>query len=411
MVNGAWRLSRAVLVAGLLACGCLPLRDLDSAAAGPATGGAGGGRGSGGASSTDDVAMGGAADGSDDAVADTGPGAGGVPAAGGASGAPGAGGAGAVAFAGDAGGGPEARDAAGGAIGTGGQGGVSGAGGTSSSLDGGASKGGSGGTSTGPAPDLPDIANSPVQGEITYSAGASWDIDGTQWPAFEVHTPTASYWLVKQAAAIVSIVDSVGQQWINFSSGFRPNRGVPNLGGCCQPGNPAKLGLPTMTTQIDPAFTVTSTHLRLVSKAADESYWLVWDFFLTHVTVTINRAQSAFGFTYRGVPGGSLTSTDRLVLSSGASQSATVPWTGDLPGTAEWAYLSDPTEQESLFLIQHTGDNVPESYQIADGDSAMFVFGGGHLTQTPVRFSLGLINAPDDKSVRDRITFVVGATP
>ena len=114
---------------------------------------------------------------------------------------------------------------------------------------GGSSQGGAAGaagTTGGPAPDLPDIDNSPVQGAITYSAGASWDIDGTQSPAFEIHTPTASYWLVKADAAIVSISDSSQLQWINFSSGFRPNRGVPNLGGCCQPGNPTKLKLPMM---------------------------------------------------------------------------------------------------------------------------------------------------------------------
>ena len=268
---------------------------------------------------------------------------------------------------------------------------------------------GGGGTTGLVAPDLPDINDSPVLGDITYSAGASWDIDGDQWPAFEIHTPTASYWLVKSDAAIVSINDTTGLQWINFSSGFRPNRGVPNLGGCCQPGNPAKLGLPTMTTEIDPSFTVTSNHLRLISKADDGSYWLVWDFFLTHFTLTINRAGKAFGFTYRGVPGGAFNADDQLVLSSGTIRSATTSYSGDLPGPSEWVYLSHPAAKQSLFLIQHSDDALPETYQIADGDSAMFVFGGGKITQTPLRFSLGLVNSCDDQVVRARITFVQNA--
>jgi hypothetical protein len=277
---------------------------------------------------------------------------------------------------------------------------------------GGSSQGGAAGaagTTGGPAPDLPDIDNSPVQGAITYSAGASWDIDGTQSPAFEIHTPTASYWLVKSAAAIVSITDSSQLQWINFSSGFRPNRGVPNLGGCCQPGNPTKLKLPMMSTEVDPAFTVTSSHLRLISKSTDNSYQLVWDFFVTHFTLTINQAANAFGFTYRGVPGGALGADDQLFLSSGTTQSASLSYSGDLPGPAEWAYLTHPATQHSLFVMQHSDDALPEAYQVADGDTGMFVFGSGKITQQPIRFSLGLIDSCDDPTVRARIDFIRNA--
>ena len=434
--------SKLTIVVALLSCWCTPLRDLDRAASG--RGGSSGGAvglGSGGTQKGTGGAAG--ADKSDASIATGGTGV--------ADGATGAGGAtttgGATATGGTAAtGGATATDAAmatggtaatGGATATGGgltTGGVVGTGGTRDA----GSSGGLGGTLTGTggkstatggssggggtstvdgaagttglvAPDLPDIYDSPVQGDITYSAGASWDIDGAQWPAFEIHTPTASYWLVKSAAAIVSINDTSGLQWINFSSGFRPNRGVPNLGGCCQPGDPAKLGLPTMTTEIDPLFTVTSNHLRLISKSDDGSYWLVWDFFQTHFTLTINRAAKAFGFTYRGVPGGAFGSADQLVLSSGTMRSATLSYSGDLPGPSEWAYFSHPVVQQSLFLIQHSDDTLPDTYQIADGDSAMFVFGGGKITQTPIRFSLGLVNSCDDQVVRDRITFVQNA--
>jgi hypothetical protein len=318
-------------------------------------------------------------------------------------------------------GGDSSVDAAGGASPSGGVTGSGGIGlgtGGSATLTGGSSgQGGSSqngtagaaGTTGGLAPDLPDINDSPVQGAITYSAGASWDIDGTQWPAFEIHTPTASYWLVKSDAAIVSITDSSQLQWINFSSGFRPNRGVPNLGGCCQPGDPAKLKLPMMSTEVDPSFTVTSSHLRLISKSADNAYQLVWDFFLTHFTLTVNQAANAFGFTYRGVPGGTLGSADQLVMSNGTAQSALVSYSGDLPGPAEWAYLSHPATQHALFVMQHSDDALPETYQVADGDTGMFVFGSGKITQLPIRFSLGLIDSCDDPTVRARIDFIRNA--
>jgi hypothetical protein len=263
------------------------------------------------------------------------------------------------------------------------------------------------------AMDLPDLTNSPVQGAITYSAGASWDIDGVQWPAFEVHTPTANYWLVKSAAAIVSITDTSGLQWIGYSSGYRSLAGVPNLGGCCESGDPTKLGLPTMSTVLDQQAT-TSTHLRLVSKPVDgDYYWVVWDFFLTHVTVTVNRANAPFGFTYYGVPGGNLDSTDQLVLSTGVAQSAMNPAKQDLPGPAEWAYLSDPVQSVALFLIQHTDDALDETYSVASpqNSSARFVFGSGAITSTPVRFSLGLIDSADYSVVSERVAYIVESIP
>jgi len=372
----------------LLCASCMPLHDLDKASAG--SGGAGG------SSETSAMNHEGGVDSPNDRPSvplEAGAGDGSVDAAGGASPSGGATGSGGVTGSGGIG------------LGTGGSatltGGSSGQGGSS---HGGTS--GAAGTTGGPAPDLPDIADSPVQGAITYSAGASWDIDGTQWPAFEIHTPTASYWLVKSDAAIVSITDSAQLQWINFSSGFRPNRGVPNLGGCCQPGDPAKLNLPMMSTEVDPSFTVTSSHLRLISRSADNAFQLVWDFFLTHFTLTVNQAAGAYGFTYRGVPGGTFDSADQLVMSNGTTQSALVSYSGDLPGPAEWAYLSHPAAKHSLFVMQHSDDALPETYQVADGDTGMFVFGSGKITQLPIRFSLGLIDSCDDPTVRARIDFV-----
>lgn len=300
--------------------------------------------------------------------------------------------------------------------GSGGMGGKTGVGGTTAT--GGTlvatATGGTGTTTATIAPDLPDLPNSPVQGFITYSSGASWDIDGVQAPAYRIETPTATYFLVKDAAAIVSIDDQSNMPWIAFSSGYRPNRGVPNLGGCCQPGNPTKLGLPVMSTEVD-LKSVTSTHLRLNSKSVgNDDYWLVWDFYVTHVTVTVNRSKVAFGFTYHGVPGSNLDPEDQLVLSTGTARSASNAFAEDLPGPVEWAYLTNPGGASpigSLFVIQHQDDNVAESYLVADGNSSKFTFGGGKLTTTPIRFSLGLINSVDHTKVSERVAFVVSATP
>jgi len=202
-------------------------------------------------------------------------------------------------------------------------------------------------------------------------------------------------------------------QWIGYSSGYRSFAGVPNLGGCCESGDPTKLGLPTMATVLD-AQATTSTHLRLVPKPVDgDYYWVVWDFFLTHVTVTVNRAKAPFGFTYYGIPGGNLDSTDQLVLSTGVAQSATSPAKLDLSGLAEWVYLSDPVQNVALFLIQHTDDALDETYSVASplNSSARFVCRSGAMTNTPIRFSLGLIDSADYSVVSERVAYVLGAIP
>lgn len=270
-------------------------------------------------------------------------------------------------------------------------------------------------TSGGIAANLVELTNSPVEGAINLSGG-NWDIYGVQQDAFRIETPTATYFVVKSVAAIASLADQNGVLWLNFSWAFVPNRGIPNLGGCCQLVPPSGSGQPEMTTVLDTQ-SETSTHVRLVSRPKDgDYYWLVWDFFLTHMTLTINRSEEPYGFTFDGVPGNVLEASDQLVLSTGVKQKATTTYSGDLPGPVEWAYLTNPGESKpgSLFLIQHGDDNLPEAYSVTDASGtkgSRFVFGGGQITTTPLRFSLGLIDSVDDTTISERISYVIENTP
>jgi hypothetical protein len=253
------------------------------------------------------------------------------------------------------------------------------------------------------AADLPDdLRNAPVSGEITFSDEAEWEVDGVFEPTFEIHTPTASYWIAKPLGTMVSLEDrsaTPGGQWIAFSSGFRPLRGVPAF---ATP--PA-----TRVTTVRDEESTTPTHLRLTSVSLDGSWQWVWDFYVTHVTFTINRAPGPIGFNYRGVPGGSLGAEDQLVLSDGTAQSARNSFSGDLPGPSEWAYIADTTLNRSIFLIQHTDDTLAERYQVRDNDSAFFSFGNGQITSLPMRFSLGLIASTSQATVSARANFVTSA--
>ena len=251
------------------------------------------------------------------------------------------------------------------------------------------------------AASLPDdLVNAPVTGEITYSEEASWEVDGVFRPTFEVHTPTGSYWIVKSLGTMVSMQDAYAgrAQWIDFSSGFRPLRNIPAF--TTPPAD--------VSTTLD-GDSQTPTHLRLTSTSTDAAWQWVWDIYITHVTLTINRAPTPIGFSYRGVPAGTLGTEDQLIQSDGTAQSARNSFSGELPGPAEWVYIADTAAARSLFLVQHTDDALPERFQVRDNDSAMWIFGDGAITTLPIRFSLGLIDSVEHARVAERVQFVAGA--
>jgi hypothetical protein len=256
---------------------------------------------------------------------------------------------------------------------------------------------------TGPAPALPDdLIDAPVSGEIVFSDDAEWEVDGVFQPTFEIHTPTASFWVVKPLGTIVSIEDTAATpaQWIAFSSGFRPLRGVPSF--------PSPPTATTVSTVRD-LDSQTPTHVRLTAESADGAWQWVWDFYVTHVTFTINRAPAPFGFAYQGVPGGSLGAEDRLISNEGVSQGARSSFNADLAGPVEWAYLADTDLGRSLFAIQHGDDALPEHYQVRDNDTALLLFGNGQIEQLPMRFSLGIIPSVQQAAVSARVEFIAGA--
>jgi hypothetical protein len=152
----------------------------------------------------------------------------------------------------------------------------------------------------------------------------------------------------------------------------------------------------------------TPTHVRLTAVSDDELWQWVWDFYVTHVTFTINRAPVPYAFAYQGVPGGVLGAEDRLVSSDGTAQGARSSFNADLPGPIEWAYLADTTLARSLFAIQHQDDTLAERYVVRDNDTSLLSFGNGQIQALPMRFSLGLIRSTNHASVSARVEFVAG---
>ncbi len=256
----------------------------------------------------------------------------------------------------------------------------------------------------GDAAELPiDLPGNPVAGTFTVAVDAEWEVNGEFVPTFEIISPSASYWLVKPLGMIVSIMDAAStdaRQWIDYSSGFRPLRGLPSFG-------TFDLSEPMTTTADDES--QSPTHLRIHSVSESGSWRLVYDFYPTHVTLTVNAAPTPYGIAYRGVPAGLLDTTDQFVFADGSSLDGMVSSVDDLLGPVEWAYIADPVVGRSLFLIQHGDDDLTDRYQVKDNDSAMFSFGDGELTRLPMRFSFGLIESVDHEVVASRAAFVIDA--
>jgi hypothetical protein len=252
------------------------------------------------------------------------------------------------------------------------------------------------------------LADSPVAGDMSVSADATWQVNGLPEPAFQVVTPSATYFLLKKSGMLVSMVDtfgSSGKDWISYSDSFRPQRGLPKFGGCCQLGAAAQ-----MTTTLDSA-SHTTGHVRLLSISADEGWNLVWDFYRSHVTLTVNRAAQPFSFNYRGAPGGLLDSSDRIVFSSGESHAALdAVLTTKLPGEVQWLYLADDARERSLFALQFAADSMTDAYSVADMDTAVLTLGNARLN-APLRFSFGLIDSTVHSAVEARVNYVISATP
>jgi len=380
-------LAFGVLLAQVAFSGCLPLNDLDLAKSGSA--GAGGfamkaEASSGGSRSTTPIASGGGGFGGEDAslpragssgTPDAGPDAEGVATNEGGTSDPG-----------------PTTQAGGSAVGGSAGGGSAGGGGTGGS-------GGSGGSSLLLAEMPNDLPNAPVVGTITCWPG-TYTIGSVIQNTYEVETPTAIYTILRSSGNIIDLNDKTSDsrlQWVGISD-YRPKRGVGLTT------NPQ----PAMTTTLDQD-SVTAKHVRLAAQSVAGDFSWVWDFYVTQATLTVTKAGAPFGFTYRGTPGGSLGSSDRLGLSSGAVQSATDSYSGDLPGPAEWAYVFDLTLGHSLFLIQHLDDGLGDRYDAKDADSATFTFGDGKISGLPARFSAGLIGSATFSAVQARVAYVVHA--
>ncbi len=212
--------------------------------------------------------------------------------------------------------------------------------------------------------------------------------------SFKISTSTGSYFFQKEAGAFSSMLDTQGNDWIDYhptGNAAGNYRGIPNLvypEGHFHPGSTSALS--TIVNQGPLKVTVRST-------TTDGLWQLTWEFYPNTATMTMLAAAKTYWFLYEGTPGGKLeTATDFMVRSNGVSNLLSQPWDGDIAGD-EWVYFADPTVGKSLFLAHHEGDSAFDSYRPMNGQMTVFGFGrkqtglNSYMNQTPAHFTIGLI--------------------
>ena len=216
--------------------------------------------------------------------------------------------------------------------------------------------------------------------------------------SFLISTNSADYNYQKISGGFSSIVDSNGNDWLNYhpSGGSAGNfRGIPNLvppwdGGHFHPGT---------TTSISTLIHQGSLKATIQSVTTDGLWEVQWEFFPQFARMSVILADKNFWFLYEGTPGGLLDANDFVVRPDGTETAYTAGWNGDL-SPQEWVYFTDTQVGKSIFLAHHEDDNAVDSYRQKDNQMTVFGFGrdGSESLidkQQPHHFTIGLTDTTD----------------
>lgn len=226
---------------------------------------------------------------------------------------------------------------------------------------------------------------------------------------FKIETPAATYYLDKLGAAIASLVDRDGHDWISFrsepmSKGSGEFRGFPNAvghraGAYFHPLNRHTSAANTRVEHESP------TRVSIVAESGNGMWAGRYEFFATHCTFTMTKMppDGSYWVLYEGTPGGTCEDADWWMTSAVKErQPLTTNHEGDIPAP-EWIAFGDPKLPRALFVFNHQDDDRPDrSYQ---QQRQMTVFGFGrhrgekHLTTVPRSFSIGLVESTDHAAI------------
>jgi hypothetical protein len=216
--------------------------------------------------------------------------------------------------------------------------------------------------------DGPDAPPAPAQPALVSVTQGVVD-EGQQ--SLRIDASSSSWFYHLQGGGFSSIVDSDGNDWLNYNQTFGSAgtyRGIPNA---VYPAGHFHPGATTSTTAL-----LSSGPLRVsLESTTNDGLWKArWDVYPTFAKMTMQRAAGAYWFLYEGTPGGQIDPTsDKVIRATGASTDLGTAWSGDIPG--EWAAFADTVIGRSLFVAQYADDTLIDSHYLMENNMTVFGFG------------------------------------
>ncbi len=235
----------------------------------------------------------------------------------------------------------------------------------------------------------------PVRCYLTNSYGV---------PCYQIRTPVARYIFDVRGGGLTGILDRDGKDWISWNptnGAIGSLRGLPNAGVAFGPG---------MTNSFSQEPRVMPEGATLVTQSPKTGMKAYWFFTPTNVQVTFLKAAANYSFVYAGTPAGKFdTNSNFQITALRGQQSITNVWHWDMPDL-EWIAYGDKKSPRTLLLVNHTDDSASDFATPVDGAMQMFAFGkqfpccDAYLTNTPARFSFGLVESTNTSVLHDMAT-------
>ena len=149
-------------------------------------------------------------------------------------------------------------------------------------------------------------------------------------PTLLIETPAATYHFHRDGAALASLTDPDGQDWIDFKPGggsAGEYRGIPNI---VHPEVGFHPGGDTCVTEITRQ---TDDLLELACRTRDGGWACTWRFTDTEALMTLTRAARPHWFLYEGTPGGTYREAEAFLIDAdGARDACDTQWQRTLGG-------------------------------------------------------------------------------
>ena len=241
---------------------------------------------------------------------------------------------------------------------------------------------------------------SDTQPSVTVTDG----VEHEQQESIRIATPMATWYYHKAGAGFASLEDRQGRDWIGYHPGNRAAgefRGIPNL---VYPEGYFHPGGAECTTEIIQA----EPDRALLESQAEGGKWRVqWEITASAAHLTILAAAKEYWFLYEGTPGGQIDEdSDTCLLSDGRTISAGQSWDTRL-AAPRWVAFRDGESEMAICFIHQDDDSDADSYRPMEHNMTVFGFGRlklvSSLRKTPARFTVALVDAMDEASLRRTI--------